>query len=207
MPINIIAYPPGGGGNHLRNLISLDGRFQKQWPWPWVVEQSAGLMSYDHPRGPPGEVHSLPGRNIHGVFVDYITENPSGNYLLHGHYGELAPYSNPIRSWDHVRWLLITIDQEKDRDLLRARQQKFGYHPYWLDEEQIWLYRAEMYTRYFNGDARYIYTLPLNLLWQEDIQPVLHDIETWFDLAIDLHQAQILHDKWRCLNFGAGPVI
>jgi len=206
MTVNIIAYPPGGGGNHLRNIVSLDERFRDQWPWPWVIEQSVGLAPYDHPTGVPGEVHSLPGRNMHAVFTEHITQNPLGEYLLLGHFGELAPYAAAIRAWHHVQWLLITIDQAIDRELLRSRQQRLQYHPYWLDEEQIWLYRTEMYTQYFDADAAHIYTVPLHLLWQENIQSVLDHIEAWFDLDIDRPQADILHRKWRHLNFGSGPV-
>lgn len=204
MTINIIAYPPGGGGNHLRNLCDLDGRFQEQWPWDWVKQQRVGLRPYDIPPGPPGEVHSLPGRNIHEVFVEQITANHVGDYLLHGHFGELACHAEEIRSWPGVRWLLVTMNDPKDRGLLRQRQQRLQYHPYWLDEEQIYLYRPEMYTHYFSAVPQNICELPLRDLWQKDITSngVLVTLERAFDLVIDSEICQMLHSKWFNLNFG-----
>jgi len=203
MSINIIAYPPGGGGNHLRNLCDLDGRFQDQWPWGWVREQRVGLAPYHSPRGQPGEVHSLPGRNIHEVFVHEISEHPATDYLLQGHFGELASHAAVIRDWPKTRWLLVTMDSEQDRQLLRQRQQRLQYHPYWLDEEQIFLYRAEMYTHFFAAWPNQIQTISVSQLWQRDItgSGVLDVIDRAFDITVDATAAQLLHHKWCDLNF------
>jgi len=203
MAINIIAYPPGGGGNHLRNLCDLDGRFQDQWPWQWVREQRVGLAPYDNPLGMPGEVHSLPGRNIHEVFVNHITESPEQPYLLQGHFGELAAHAASIRTWSGTRWLIVTMDHEQDRHLLRQRQHRLQYHPYWMDEEQIFLYRPEMYAHFFCAVPQRITTLPIQQLWQRDVTAsgVLAAMAQAFDITVDPKMAQTLHDKWCDLNF------
>ena len=205
MAINIIAYPPGGGGNHLRNLCALDDRFQDQWPWNWVREQRIGLISYDHPARQPGTVHSLPGRNIHQIFVDQITAYPGFDYLLHGHFGELALHANAIRSWPNTKWLVMTIDHDQDRQLLKQRQQRLGYHPYWIDEEQIFLYRPEMYVCFFHAKVDHVCTMSLEQFWQPNIidNAVLDSVITAFDLCIDVGMAQTLHHKWYQLNFAS----
>jgi hypothetical protein len=204
MTVNIIAYPPGGGGNHLRNICDLDGRFQDQWPWQWVREQRVGLAPYDNPLAMPGEVHSLPGRNIHEVFVQHITQTPEQHYLLQGHFGELAVHAASIRAWSETRWLIVTMDHEQDRHLLRQRQDRLQYHPYWMDEEQIFLYRPEMYAHFFCAVPQRITTLTIQQLWQRDITAsgVLAAIAQTFDLTVDSKMAQTLHDKWCDLNFG-----
>jgi hypothetical protein len=204
MTINIIAYPPGGGGNHLRNLCDLDGRFQEQWPWAWVREQRVGLAPYDSPQGMPGEVHSLPGRNIHEVFVERVTAQPAADYILQGHFGELAPHAAAIRSWPDTRWLLVTMDSEQDRCLLRQRQHRLQYHPYWLDEEQIFLYRTEMYTHFFAARPDRVHGVSVEQLWQRDVTAsgVLEAVAQAFDIAVDATAAQVLHHKWCDLNFG-----
>jgi len=204
MSINIIAYPPGGGGNHLRNLCDLDGRFQDQWPWSWVREQRVGLQPYDSPQGMPGEVHNLPGRNIHEVFVEEISMRPAAHYLLQGHFGELAPHATAIRTWPDIRWLLVTMDHDQDRHLLRQRQQRLQYHPYWLDEEQIFLYRAEMYTHFFAAVPDRVHSVSVEQLWQRDIAAsgVLDVLAKAFNIAVDTTAAQTLHHKWCNLNFG-----
>lgn len=204
MSINIIAYPPGGGGNHLRNLCDLDARFQDQWPWSWVREQRVGLAPYDSPQGMPGEVHSLPGRNIHAVFVEQISTQHATDYILQGHFGELAPHAAAIRSWPDTRWLLVTMDHDRDRHLLRERQNRLQYHPYWLDEEQVFLYRAEMYTHYFGAIPDRVHAVSVQQLWQRDITAsgVLDAINEAFDIMVDRTAAQCLHYKWCDLNFG-----
>ena len=204
MPVNIIAYPPGGGGNHLRNLCDLDGRYMDQWPWDWVREQHVGLLPYVNPPGQPGEVHSLPGRNIHEVFVDEISTHPGSHYLLQGHFGELAPYADAIRSWPTVRWLIMTMDDAQDRDLLRQRQHRLQYHPYWQDEEQIFLYRPEMYIKFFGAVQANIHRISVRQFWQRDIiaSETLAVIQKAFDIEIDPDTAQALHHKWCALNFG-----
>jgi hypothetical protein len=205
MAINIIAYPPGGGGNHLRNLCDLDGRFQDQWPWSWVRQQRVGLAPYDSPQGQPGEVHSLPGRNIHHVFIEHIIANSSGDYLLQGHFGEIAPYAKEIRTWPGVQWLILTMDDPEDRRLLRQRQQRLQYHPYWLDEEQIFLYQRDMYTHFFGARPECVHGMPLRYLWRSDIvsSGVLDSLQSAFDIEIDTEAAQVLHNKWYDLNFGS----
>jgi hypothetical protein len=204
MVINIIAYPPGAGGNHLKNLVGLNGDFQRQWPWAWIQQYDRGLTPYDNPTGVPGEVHSLHCRNIHEVFFDHIDSHPHGRYLLHGHFGELAPYANRIRSWSKVQWLVVTMDEPQDRTLLRARQNRLQYHPYWEDEEQIYLYRAEMYQNYFGAD--YINLLSISQIWDPDLDRsgVLAVLSQAFEVHIPADQAKTLHQKWQCLNFPAG---
>jgi hypothetical protein len=204
MSINIIAYPPGGGGNHLRNLCDLDGRFQDQWPWPWVREQHVGLAPYDCPQRQPGTVHSLPGRNIHEVFVQHINQCLDGDYLLQGHFGELALHAHAIRTWPDTRWLVLTMDHQQDRQWLRQRQRRLGYHPYWLDEEQIFLYRPDMYIHFFGAKKNNINTIAVHQLWQRDItaSKTLEGIEKAFSVGIDPDMAQALHHKWCDLNFG-----
>jgi hypothetical protein len=170
-----------------------------------VREQRVGLKPYDTPLAQPGEVHSLPGRNIHDVFVDEISSRPNRDYLLQGHFGELAQHAAAIRSWASVRWVIMTMDDAEDRHLLRQRQQRLQYHPYWLDEEQIFLYRPEMYTHFFAARPDHVHLLPLHQFWQRDMlhNGVVDVLEQAFDLHIDRHAAQVLHHKWCDLNFGA----
>jgi hypothetical protein len=152
----------------------------------------------------PGEVHSLPGRNIHEVFVEQVTAQPTAHYILQGHFGELAPHAAAIRSWPDTRWLLVTMDREQDRHLLRQRQQRLQYHPYWLDEEQIFLYRAEMYTHFFAARPDRVHGVSVEQLWQRDVTEtgVLEVIAQAFDIAVDDTAARVLHHKWCELNFG-----
>ena len=109
------------------------------------------------------------------------------------------------------------MDDPQDRRLLRQRQQRLQYHPYWLDEgqqrlqyhpywldeEQIFLYRPEMYVHFFAARPGQINVLPIRYLWQRDLSTnnVLQILQQAFDIEIDPAVAQTLHHKWCDLNF------
>jgi hypothetical protein len=96
------------------------------------------------------------------------------------------------------------MDDAEDRALLRQRQRRLGYHPYWLDEEQLFLYRPEMYIHYFAAVPQSIQVLALHRIWQSDItgSGVIDALQQAFGLAIHKDTAQMLHHKWFDLNFG-----
>ena len=133
----IISYPPGAGGNHLKNILCLDRNFANSG--------DLNLAVYDEPIQPPGTVHSRPGRNVHEYIVNDIVNSPDQRWILHGHYGELAPHREKINSITEKTFVLISINRPRDQELLTRRQQRLGYghHPYWNQEEQPYLYRSE----------------------------------------------------------------
>lgn len=201
--IYIIAYPPCAGGNHLKNIIDLSGKFYEQWPWQWVKEQTIGLDVYYNKQQPMrGEVQSLPGRNLHDVFVDHILENPNDDFLIHGHFGELALHRRRLLELPK-KVLMITIDQPLERSWLIARQTRLGQnnHPYWINEEQIYLYRKEMYENYFNVDTKSTETIALSQLMSTMLGVEFFDtVESFFDIIIDREKAQEIHSIWHHLN-------
>jgi hypothetical protein len=203
MTVNVIAYAPGGGGNHLRNLVALDGRFEDQWPWDWVREKYLGNQVYSPRTQPQGTAHAIPGRNLHGVFVDHIRENPGRDYVIHGHFGELALHRDKLCDLD-TRFLLITLDDAESRRLLTQRQNRLAQrsHPYWIEEEQLYLYQPLMYQQYFN--AKHTHTIPLSDFWHRDLaqHSIVQQISGFFQVTIDHEQAQQLHNIWCDLNFG-----
>lgn len=200
--IYIIAYPPCAGGNHLKNIASLGGKFDDQWPWQWVREQTIGLDVYYNRKQPMrGEVQSLPGRNLHSVFVDHIMQTEGRDFLIHGHFGELALHRDQIRQMPDKKVLILTIDQEHEREWLIKRQNRLGQnsHPYWVNEEQIYLYRQDMYRSYFGIDAAA--TLPLGALMADSLDITFFDtVDSFFETAIDREKAQEIHTIWTELN-------
>lgn len=203
MTVNVIAYAPGGGGNHLRNLVALDGRFEDQWPWDWVREKYLGNRVYSPSTQPQGTAHAIPGRNLHGVFVDHIRDNPNRDYIIHGHFGELALQRHKLQDLD-TRFLLISLDDANSRRLLTERQRRLNQrnHPYWIEEEQPYLYQPYMYQQYFA--ARQIHVIPLEHFWHRDLSThgIVEQIKDFFAVNIDAAQAQHLHSIWCDLNFG-----
>jgi hypothetical protein len=192
LQVTIVAYPPSGGGNHLKNLLCLSRYFSNS--------NDLDPAPYDSGNR---EVHSTPGRNMNQYrMADAIAS--TGNFLLHGHFGELAAYKESINNIRNKKFVLITIDNSRDRNLLQQRQSRLGQHSneYYLHEEQYFLYQPDMYRTYFTGQESDIFSFPLTELWH----PVINHTTTWdclnsfLGIYIDLAQAQRLHDQWRANN-------
>jgi hypothetical protein len=191
----IISYPPGAGGNHLKNILCLDRNFANSG--------DLNLAVYDEPIQPPGTVHSRPGRNVHEYIVNDIVNSPDQRWILHGHYGELAPHREKINSITEKTFVLISINRPRDQELLTRRQQRLGYghHPYWNQEEQPYLYQPQMYTTWFTGDR--IVDVGLYDFWSPNY--IATGFVDWLNSVlnteIDVEAAQNLHTKWWQQNF------
>ena len=149
------------------------------------------------------EVHSTPGRNMHKYrMADALASE--GDFILHGHFGELAAFRETINSIQNKKFVIITIDTQHDRNLLHDRQCRLGQHShaYYLHEEQHFLYQPTVYHTYFTGLESEIFSFPLTELWH----PVINYTTTWdrlnsfLGIDIDLAPAQRLHDQWRANN-------
>jgi hypothetical protein len=125
--------------------------------------------------------------------------------VLHGHFGELAAWSDDIRDWPDVWWLILTIDQDSDRALLRNRQMRLGQHghPWYLDEEQPWLYQPAMCARYFDADHARITTIGITELWHPSLDKhnIIDRLEFVTPGRIDRDTSQRIHSVWWNNNF------
>ena len=194
--LTVISYIAGGGGNHLKNLLSLDASFANS--------ADLDLTAYEGSQQPPGVVHSVPGRNVSPDIIERMTASPGQRWLLHGHWGELMPYRSQIGNRDN-QWLTLTLDSEQDRMLIKTRHQRLHQHPhpYWVDEEQPYLYQPEMYELYFQADRNKIFQLSLQQFWHPDlnVHNVIPRLNEFFGINIDPVNAQKLHEKWWNMNF------
>jgi len=188
----IIAYPPSGGGNHLKNLLCLSSTFANS--------NDLNLEPYQTGNR---EVHSTSGRNMNEYrMTDALSS--SGDFILHGHFGELAPFRSEINKIEQKKFVIVTIDTDRDRRLLESRQGRLGQrsHDYYLHEEQYFLYQSAMYNTYFTGQESEIFSFPLTELWHSVINynGTWDRLNSFLGINIDLAQAQRLHDQWRANN-------
>ena len=192
MTVVVIAYPPSGGGNHLKNILCLDGSFAN----------SSDLDISKYTTG-EREVHSTTGRNMQEYRVDEA-EAATQDYILHGHFGELAPWRDRINAIENKKCVIIGIDTPRDRRLLDERQHRLGQmsHPYYLDEEQLYLYQPYFYQTYFTALPENIYTISINDFWHPDLTAhnIIPGLNTFLNKSVDQQQAQVLHNHWHINN-------
>ena len=192
MTVIVIAYPPAGGGNHLKNMLCLDPSFAN----------STDLDIHNYTSG-NREVHSTPGRNMQDYKVD-AAETADRDYILHGHFGELAPWRDRINAIQDKKFIVISMVTGRDQDLLNNRQHRLGQfgHEYYLREEQPYLYRPEFYQTYFTGQLENIYTIALNDFWNPDLasSQIITQLNKFLNKNVDVKQAQVLHQQWHINN-------
>jgi hypothetical protein len=192
MTVVVIAYPPAGGGNHLKNILCLDKSF----------DNSSDLDISKYTSG-EREVHSTTGRNMQEHRVNEA-ETATQDYILHGHFGELAPWRTRINAIEDKKWIIININTVRDRRLLDERQHRLGQwgHEYYLNEEQPYLYQPEFYQTYFTGRTESVYTISINDLWNPDFEQskIVHQLNVFLNKNIDQAQAQFLHSHWHTNN-------
>lgn len=192
MTVVVIAYPPSAGGNHLKNILCLDQSFA-----------NSNDLDQNKYTGGNREVHSTNGRNMNTERVDAALRCQQ-DFILHGHFGELAQWRDRINAITDKKWILINIDSERDRFLLDNRQHRLGQfsHEYYLNEEQPYLYRSEFYQSYFTGSAENIYTMALNDFWNPDLNQsqIIQQLNVFLNKNIDQAQAQVLHSQWHINN-------
>ena len=94
-------------------------------------------------------------------------------------------------------FILISLNQPRDQDLLTNRQQRLGYghHPYWNHEEQPYLYQPEMYHTWFQGTD--IIDISLYDFWSPNY--ISTGFIDWLNSALSLNisveTAQSLHTR------------
>jgi len=190
MPVVVIAYPPSAGGNHLKNMLCIDPSFAN----------SNDLDRSKYTKG-DREVHSTPGRNIQDYRIS-AAETATADYIIHGHFGELATQRDRINALADKKIIVLTIDTERDKFLLNTRQHRLGQmsHPYYLDEEQPYLYQPYFYQTYFTGRPENIYTIALNDFWHPNVDNIILGLNTFLNKNVDQEQAQVLHNHWHINN-------
>jgi hypothetical protein len=195
MSATIISYIPGAGGNHLKNLMCTYSGFANS--------NELNVDVYNEQTQPPGTAHSVPGRNLHDQVIDRAVNSPDQHWLMLGHFGELALWREQINSISNKKWILITLNTQLDRNLLETRHERLQQHihPYWLNEEQLYLYQPAIYHSYFPGHTDNVLTISLKEFWNPKVDTVIGKINKFLDIDIPVEPVQQLHDLWWKYNF------
>lgn len=192
--VTFVIYPPGAGGNHLKNLLCLPGVFANS--------NDLDVTVYDDDRSDraPGEVWCVGGRNLQDIFFDRLEQDQSLDYVLPAHFGEMWQYRDRIQSIESKRAVLIKIDQEQARRKLDQRQMRLGQciHPYWLDEELTWCYQPIIYQTFFGIPESQCLELSMLDFWHHDMVDlgIVDSLESFLGVTMSRDQVRDLHKKW-----------
>jgi hypothetical protein len=180
----IIAFPPGAGGNHLKNILTL--------------EYKTALDLYNKFTT---TFHTQPGMNLKEQSCMDALSIP-GLHILHGHFAEIMSYQKYIDQIQNKKFIILSPDTPNDRALLRARQKSLGQNQTslsaedYFDQEQVFLYEPFMYNRYFNTSMSQIMNISISEWFTDDIDPVIKRLNQFLEIDLDVNHVKRLHDIW-----------
>ena len=174
-----VVFPPGAGGNHLRNLIDKNLSHKELLR----VYQQTSLSA-----------HSKTGANF-----------DSGKFLSEkislGHFGEIMSHRTLIRKHvNHIKLIIISPETERDRQLLNQRRKKLGTEHHqvgaYFDGEQVFLYESFMYHYFFGIAMNNIMNVSISEWFQSDIENLLDRISYFLQIDLDKKLCSEIHALW-----------
>lgn len=195
MSICIVYYCPGAAGNHLKNIINLDPNMRGH--------ADLDMNIYGIEKMNQGTAHARAGRNVIREELEHIARNPEERWCICAHFGELAPKRDLLMQIPDRKIVIISIESPADRWLLETRQKKLGQncHPYWLHEEQPYLYDRAICKEYWRTPD----TIKISLehFWHPDLQhhTIVPELNRFLGTNINEETARDLHRAWWTANF------
>jgi hypothetical protein len=189
---------PGAGGNHLKNLLCLSRNYAN------AADLDPAVYEHPDPERPPGEVWCLGGRNLQDIFFERMSGHDDQNWVLAAHVGEMFQYQQQLAAITNKKIVVISIDHEPSRRQLDHRQIRLGQciHPYWLDEELVYIYQARTLSQLFYTTGDQYFTLPIQDFWHMDFakSPAFAQIEAFLNIKTDNSLADRYHQLWHAAN-------
>jgi hypothetical protein len=187
-----VIYPPGLGGNHLANMLSLSDDYITRFD----------LEKYDN----------VPGREIkahHFSFVkqfdvDTISKNleqlSNQNNVFAGHWLAYHTFkkSGLVEKFPNRKFLSIQIPEQNTKAFVRLQKLGIGFNNYpWLLHEIGLLYKVDCLSLVCEEPIKnwcYVWT---DMLFGQNFSVVIKDLENQgLELNLDLDLAQSFHNKW-----------
>jgi hypothetical protein len=184
-----VVFPPGGGGNHLRNIIVS------------CYKDTDILTLYGTQTK---TVHFFePGNNLQYNQIENAVSNQDQIHVLHGHFGEVMSFQQQVRSIVDKKFIILSPDTPNDRKLLNERRKSIGYINQtddYFDAEQVFLYEPFMYHWYFQVPMDNIMNISISEWFVTDIDSVLDRISYFLKLPMNKEQISNIHNIWVKVN-------
>lgn len=198
MSLTLVVYAPGAGGNHLKNLLCLANSYANNDDLIPEVYESPD------PDRPPGEVWCVGGRNLQDIFFDRMTTAPEKSWVLAAHVGEMFQYQTQLNLIANKKIVVIDLEDQQCRRRLDQRQVRLGQciHPYWLDEELVWMYRSETLAKIFHSHAAQYMQISIKNFWSKHFvnSPEFDQLAAFLNVSVDRVRANRYHDIWHSAN-------
>lgn len=176
----IVIFPPGAGGNHLRNMLDAS-----------IARETLTEIYKNH----RPMAHAKIGNN-------FKVDNLINKKIAHGHFAEIMSQQVLLRSMsDTVKLIILSINTADDRNQLKARRSRLNHNVSYqvgdyFDGEQVFLYESFMYHYYFNIPMSNIMNISISDWFKADITQELERISEFLQIDLDKKFCLDLHAMW-----------
>ena len=195
--LTLVVYLPGAGGNHLKNLLCVSTQYANSSDLRPEVYESPD------PQRPPGEVWCVGGRNLQEIFFERMLQQPDQNWVLAAHLGEMFQYQTQLQSIACKKIVVLTLEDSSARQQLFQRQCRLGQniHPYWLDEELLWMYSSSVVSKLFDQQDSY-FELSIRDFWHFEFanSQQFANLKNFLNLEVDQATIDRYHRLWCIAN-------
>lgn len=188
-----ILYPPGLGGNHLANMLSLSNNYVTRFD----------LNRYDSPIK-HANVNAHHFSDVPQFNIDIISKNldrlSTQNNVFAGHWLAYHIFQNSglLKHFTNRRYLTIQIPEQKTQAFVRLQKLGLGFSNFpWLLHEIRTLYKPTCLSLVCQERITDFYSVHPHQLFDQEFNIVLQDLHSQgFEINLDLNLAQSFHNKW-----------
>ena len=181
-----VVFPPGAGGNHLKNI---------------VVSCYSGTDHFGKIYGTHLAIaHARVGCNLHHNQLENALAYQDRVHVVHGHFGEIMSFQNQIRDIPDKKFIILSPDTPEDSAMLNKRRLAVGQTQLvdgdYFDGEQVFLYEPFMYHWYFQTPMNNIMNISISDWFTTDIDPVLDKLSYFLGCTVDKEKINSIHKDW-----------
>ena len=188
-----IIYPPGVGGNHLANMLSLSDDYTTRFD----------LKKYGEPplAGNVAAHHFSP---IPQFDVEIISKNLeqlcNQNNVFAGHWLSYHLFKNSglVKNFPNRKILSIQVPNQNTKPFVRLQKTGLGFNTYpWLLNEITLLYKTSCLSLLCEEPLKNCFYVWPDMLFGQDFGVVLRDLyNQGLDINLNLEVVLPLHNKW-----------
>jgi hypothetical protein len=188
-----ILYPPGLGGNHLANMLSMANGFTPRFDVGDYYRPTRINKIIEH------HYAEIPQFDVDKT-LENLEDLKNQNNVFCGHWISFYKFkeSGLFKEFPNQKILSIQIPTSEQKGFARLTRtdQALGQYPWSLYELSL-LYRADYIALLLNKSMRDCCNVKTDLLFGTDFSLVLKDLENQgLELDLDINVVQPLHDKW-----------
>jgi hypothetical protein len=189
-----VLYPPGVGGNHLANMLSLSDDYITRFD----------LSKYDRPINFQGNIVAHHFSTVPQLDVKIVTDNletlskQNNVFACHWLKYHIFKQSGLLKHFPNRRYVVIQVPEEDSRAFLRLQKAGLGHENFpWLLHEIRTLYKINCLALVCEEPLSSFYSVWPDMLFDQDFGAIIKDLEDHeFKINLDVNLVQSFHDKW-----------